>query len=408
MATPWFKGTMKSLVFICQVLLIVITRVDSVPPECENSPNNRPPEDTDITVTCGTQFLDLSILLCPLYFANYNESLLILNNQSRAECRGTTDFSVQPPVIRYRFSIDEQSVLACGNKIEIINEVGTGDFSDFSNVQTVTISGMVVTFDSTTSLITYRPMVTYMFSCTYPLQYVMNNNQLNVGGAQVAVNGNNGSFITSLKFKLYSNEFYNESLIIPETGLPLKTNIYAEISATSLTDSFNVLLWWCIATMEPYTEATAGYNLFVGCDVEAYTKLGENGVSDKARFMFQAFRFVEHQGRAVSTFFLHCFTGLCQKDECSQQAPVQVQVEVQVPVEVLVQVQVEVQVEVHQTGGGEKPQSHNAPTGNKVSQEEGDYTRPLVGVIVCVAVLALLMVVMGVCFTWATRNKIPL
>ncbi|KAJ0055434.1 hypothetical protein NL108_018417, partial [Boleophthalmus pectinirostris] len=212
----------------------------------------------------------------------------------------------------------------------IINEVGTGDFSDFSNVQTVTISGMVVTFDSTTSLITYRPMVTYMFSCTYPLQYVMNNNQLNVGGAQVAVNGNNGSFITSLKFKLYSNEFYNESLIIPETGLPLKTNIYAEISATSLTDRFGcltLLYIYCINHTPPksytvyllYTDPP--FFFFSSCDVEAYTKLGENGVSDKARFMFQAFRFVEHQGRAVSTFFLHCFTGLCQKDECSQQAP---------------------------------------------------------------------------------------
>ncbi|XP_072303338.1 zona pellucida-like domain-containing protein 1 [Eucyclogobius newberryi] len=196
---------MKSIIFISLLSLITRTQAQSLPPECVESPTNRPPGTVaDITVTCGTTFMDLSILLCPIYNANFNESLLILNNQLREECKGTADFSVEPPVLRYSFPIDEQSVSACNNHIQITNHAGTGDFGEFSNIQFVTISGMVVTFDPTTGMITYRPQVTYMYSCRYPLQYVLNNTQMAVAGVNLVINENNGSFISSLKFSLYS------------------------------------------------------------------------------------------------------------------------------------------------------------------------------------------------------------
>ncbi|KAJ0003720.1 hypothetical protein NQD34_008818, partial [Periophthalmus magnuspinnatus] len=363
-------------------------------------------ETTDIMVSCGTEFIELTILLCPLYYDDYNESMLMLNNQSRPECTGTTDLSATPPVIRYTLSISDESVQACDNNIQIIDRIGTGAFSDFSNIQYVTISGMVATFDPTASLITYKPTMTYLYSCTYPLEYFLNNTQLVVAGSELAINQNNGSFLSSLKFNLYKNEFYNESLIIPKTGLPLKTPIYAEVSASSLTDRFNVLLSWCKATVEPYTAATEGYNLFVGCEVEPHTTLGQNGVSDKARFVFQAFRFVQHKNRTVSEFYLHCYSSLCEKDECASKLP-------------------------NCTGGGPTNRKRREATDSNgatitspaiivstpafaevpptKSGNKGEaYSRPLVAVIVCLSILALLTVVMGACFIWTVRRKAPL
>ncbi|MEQ2208862.1 hypothetical protein XENOCAPTIV_017767 [Xenoophorus captivus] len=58
--------------------------------------------------------------------------------------------------------------------------VGTGQFSDFSNVQFVNISGSIMSVDPAAGMITYRPQILYMFSCKYPLQYLINNTQLSV------------------------------------------------------------------------------------------------------------------------------------------------------------------------------------------------------------------------------------
>ncbi|KAK7899409.1 hypothetical protein WMY93_020262 [Mugilogobius chulae] len=391
------SGAMKIVIFICVFLLITRTGAQSVPPECATSPTNRLPEKTDITVTCGTKYMDLSILLCPLYNANFNESLLYLNSLNRAECRGTADFSVEPPVLRYRLSIDEQSVSACNNSVQITDNAGTGEFADFSNVQFVTISGIVVTFDPSTGLITYRPQVTYLYSCRYPLMYVMSNAQLAVAGVNVAMNENNGSFIQSLKFSLYSNENYNESLQIPETGLPIKTDIYAEVSASSLADGYNVMLLWCLATVNPHTESADGYDLFVGCNVEPNTKLGQNGVSDKAQFSFQAFRFVEHQNLEVSTFYLHCYTSLCQKDQCASMRP-----------NCTDSGTVRRRRDVTDSYGARVTSLAIKVEAQATASGGGAYSSPVVAVIVCVVVLALLLVGMGAYVTWIHKHKVPL
>lgn len=47
-----------------------------------------------------------------------------------------------------------------------------------------------------------------------------------------------------------------------------------------------------------------------------------NGESQIAHFSFEAFRFVEHKDKAVSTFYLHCITRLCEVDNCRNQLPV--------------------------------------------------------------------------------------
>uniref|UniRef100_A0A3B4AAJ6 ZP domain-containing protein n=1 Tax=Periophthalmus magnuspinnatus TaxID=409849 RepID=A0A3B4AAJ6_9GOBI len=261
----------------------------------------------------------LLILLCPIYNANYNESLMILNGKNDSQCTGTADLSANPPVLKFRLSIHQNSLEACNN---IDNEVGTGAFSQFSNIQHVNISGKVESSDPATGMITYRPLITYMYSCMYPLQYVLNNTEMAVSlsfraGVNLAINDNNGSFISTLNMSLFTNSSYNTPLIIPATGVNLKEQIWVEVRATNLSNRFNVLLDQCFATVDVYDNATNGYNLFVGCPRDPQTKVIENGESQTARFVFEAFRFVEHKNLKVSRFYLHCITRLCNVSMCA-------------------------------------------------------------------------------------------
>ncbi|XP_030601008.1 zona pellucida-like domain-containing protein 1 [Archocentrus centrarchus] len=313
--------TIKLAILLCQLGLIL--RVDGqIPTACIVSTTNRPPENSDINVTCGTRHMELSIYLCPMYNALYNESLMVLNNQvNNLRCYGTADFTVDPPVLRFNFPINQSSLSSCNNNFEVTNQVGTGQFSDFSNIQYANISGSVTSVDPAAGMITYRPQLLYKFSCKYPMQYLLNNTQLNVAGVSLAIKDNNGSFITTLSMQLYRDPLYQQLLTVPATGLDLKTKIYVLVKATNLTDKFNVLLDRCFATTSPHPMQSTSYDLFVGCTRDAQTVIDMNGLSHRAQFHFEAFRFVEHKNRTVSTFYLHCVTRLCEVSTCSSLLP---------------------------------------------------------------------------------------
>uniref|UniRef100_A0A3Q1K874 ZP domain-containing protein n=1 Tax=Anabas testudineus TaxID=64144 RepID=A0A3Q1K874_ANATE len=280
-------------------------------------------KNTDISVSCGTQSIDLNIYLCPMYQASYNESLMVLNNQfNTPACLGTADWTAVPPVLKFRIPLNETVIAACGNSFKIMNDVGSGTFSDFSSIQSVNISGSVTSSDPSAGAITYRSQLLYKFSCYYPLQYLLNNTQVSVSGVNVAIRDNNGTFISTLSMQLYKDPLYQEPLTIPPTGLNLKTKIYVSVKATNLTQRFNVLLDRCYATTSPYPTLTTYYDLFVGCTRDPQTKVELNGASQKAQFSFEAFRFVEHKDIIVSTFYLHCTTRLCEVSTCSSLLPV--------------------------------------------------------------------------------------
>ncbi|XP_037836465.1 zona pellucida-like domain-containing protein 1 [Kryptolebias marmoratus] len=312
------------LLVILGCLLGLFLQADAqTPQQCITSDTNRAPENSDITVTCGTQYMDLSIYLCPMYNAQYNESLMVLNNQiNNPACYGKADFTTTPPVLKFRFPINDTSSASCANKYVITNEAGTGVFAQFSNVQFVNISGAVTAIDPSAGTITYREQILYFFSCYYPLQYLLNNTDLSVSGVNVAIRDNNGSFISTLSMKLYSDAQYQQTLIIPPTGLNLKTKVYVEVKALNLTEKFHVLLDRCFATTSPLPVQSTYYDLFVGCDHDPQTVVDVNGVSQSARFHFEAFRFVEHKNQTVSTFYLHCTTRLCETATCASLKPV--------------------------------------------------------------------------------------
>ncbi|XP_063062378.1 zona pellucida-like domain-containing protein 1 [Engraulis encrasicolus] len=276
----------------------------------------RRPEYTDISVVCGTSSIELAIQMCPVVYTGYNESLLILNHvYNQDACRGTLDTSVTPPVVRFSFPLLHAD--ACGSIFMTTSAPGTGVFSDFSNIQTVNVSGIVRSYDPTVGTVTYNAELKYLYSCAYPLEYFINNTQVDVSSSSIVVKDNNGSFISTLRMELFSDPKYSRPLRIPPLGLELRKNIYVQVIATNLTSQYYVLLDRCYASISPHPSNSTFFNLFVPCSVDPMTSILENGESQKARFLFPAFRFVEQQNQTVSTYYLHCITRLCEISTCS-------------------------------------------------------------------------------------------
>ncbi|XP_042566267.1 zona pellucida-like domain-containing protein 1 [Clupea harengus] len=308
------------LVFLSGLLLVC--RAQTTRQRCASDPTFRAPKNSDITVTCGTNGMALSILLCPVYFGGYNETLMALNGKFQtAECQGSANLTANPPYLQFNFGISEQAINTCGNELKITSQSGSGVFSDYSSVQHVNISGFINSYDPNAGTITYKVEVKYQFSCQYPLQYFVNNTELSVSGVSLAVKDNNGSFISTLSMSLYTDQDYKQPMSMPQTGLQLKTRIFVEVRATNLTNRFNVLLDRCYASTNPTPMNSTFYDLFVGCTRDPQTVLHLNGVSQRAQFSFEAFRFTEHKNKTVSMFYLHCLTRLCENSTCAAMMP---------------------------------------------------------------------------------------
>ncbi|XP_048017378.1 zona pellucida-like domain-containing protein 1 [Megalobrama amblycephala] len=277
----------------------------------------RRPEYTDIAVYCGTESINLAIQVCPVIYTGYNESLLILNQIANDPlCRGTLDATATPPVVRFSFPLRQLD--ACGSIFRTTSAPGTGVFSDFSNIQTVNISGVVRSFDPTTGTVTYNAELKYFYSCAYPLEYLINNTQVDVSSSSIAVKDNNGSFISTLSMQLFKEENYTTPLIIPSVGIELRTRIYVQVIAANLTSQYHVLLDRCYASISALPSNSTFFNLFVPCSKDLFTTMLENGNSQRARFSFPAFRFIEQQNQTISTYYLHCITRLCETSTCAQ------------------------------------------------------------------------------------------
>uniref|UniRef100_A0A8C5EK53 ZP domain-containing protein n=1 Tax=Gouania willdenowi TaxID=441366 RepID=A0A8C5EK53_GOUWI len=238
-------------------------------------------------VFCGSQSVHLHILLCPVYFNGYNESLLSLNSQhSKDQCKGTADWTVDPPVVKFNFSLSDEGI--------------TSLFAAYSNIQNINVSGMICSKDPSTGTITYHQEVVYKFSCRYPLQYLVNNTQMSL-------------FMSRWK----GDNSYSSVLQIPTEGLELKTRIFVEVKASNLSSRFNVLLDQCYATTSLFPINTTHYDLFVGCNRDGQTVIEANGERQEARFSFEAFRFVQNVDATLSTYYVHCATRLCDNALCS-------------------------------------------------------------------------------------------
>ncbi|CAB1450029.1 unnamed protein product [Pleuronectes platessa] len=272
---------------LLSLFFLVSTVAKSHQLTCQNE--LRRPEYSDISVECGTSSISLAILICPVVYTGYNESLLILNHIfNMPECKGTLDDSVTPPVVRFTFPLNMTN--ACGSKFLTSSAAGTGMFADFSNIQTVNVSGAVRSHDPTTGVVTYNAELKYYYSCAYPLEYLINNTQ--------DIN-------------------YTTPLDIPPLGLELRTTIFVQVQADNLTAQYHVLLDRCYASISPNPTNSTFFNLFVPCSSDQMTTVYGNGNGHQSRFSFPAFRFIEQQNQTVSTYYLHCITRLCEISTCS-------------------------------------------------------------------------------------------
>ncbi|XP_073441739.1 zona pellucida-like domain-containing protein 1 [Dendrobates tinctorius] len=281
----------------------------------------RYPADSDIMVNCGPSTIVLTINACPVQFAEFDPTSLALNGKNTLlNCNGTLDTTVDPPVIKFIFPINDTTENACGNSIAIEDHEGTGIFQSYSNIQTVVISGFVNTpVIEDTTLISYSTNLNYSFSCYYPLQYFLNNTELLTSSANVAIITNNGSFISTLSMQLFIDENFTVPLQFNGSALPLKKNVYVQVTATNLTANFYVHLDDCFATPSPLltTDDANKFSLLSGCTTANKTKILSNGIGKSAQFSFETFRFLQHSGQPTSTIYLHCSTRLCQPDTCA-------------------------------------------------------------------------------------------
>ncbi|XP_061103967.1 zona pellucida-like domain-containing protein 1 [Conger conger] len=286
-----------------------------------SSEYERIPGNKDLAVDCGTSLINLEVNLCTAQWAGVDPSDLSLNGErNNSLCRGVVDTSVDPAVIRYQLPVNHSLENPCRHSLQIVDETpGPGVFSSFSNIQSVVITGFIDTPRSSSGLISYTTDLYYHFSCRYPLEYLLNNTQIVASSVSVATTGNNGSFLSTLSMSVYNDTDYGYPLVVPETGLTLRTKVYVEVKATNLTGSFNLLLDHCFATPSPFNvSSNEKHNFFIGCTVDQKTTVARNGVATNARFLFEAFRFLEHRQQNKSSLYLHCIVRLCEPSKCQE------------------------------------------------------------------------------------------
>uniref|UniRef100_A0A3Q2P1G2 Si:dkey-103g5.3 n=1 Tax=Fundulus heteroclitus TaxID=8078 RepID=A0A3Q2P1G2_FUNHE len=228
-----------------------------------------------------------------LLWAGFNASMLALNgNHDNIACLGTIDESRDPPIVRYHLPVNSSGDNSCRQSLQVrtflLDHVGS-----FSNIQSVIITSYIDTPKSDAGIISYSTDLYYYFSCRYPLEYLINNTKI---------------VADPVKQTLFSQDTdYRHPLVVPPTGLELRTKVYVEVKAVNLTGNFNVMLDHCFATPSPYNMTQP-----------PKTKRYYNGVSDVARFNFEAFRFVQHRDQEKSSIYLHCIMSLCEPSKCQE------------------------------------------------------------------------------------------
>ncbi|XP_035241844.1 zona pellucida-like domain-containing protein 1 isoform X1 [Anguilla anguilla] len=287
---------------------------------CDANLHSRFPAERDITVSCGVQSITLKVNFCPVLFSGYVDTDLALNGRhGDSQCRGVLNNNSFPTAIL--FSISLSTMETCGTSLSVSTSQGANAYGNLSLVQIGNVSGYIDTPDPPT-IISYLPGLLYKFSCSYPLEYLVNNTQLASSAAAISVKDSNGTFISTLNLLLYGDSTYASQLSVPVTGLPLKTRVFAAVKASNLDKRWNVLMDYCYTTPSGNPSDELRYDLFFSCYKDPQTTVVENAKSQTGRFSFEVFRFVKHKNQKMSAVFLHCVTKLCRADDCPLLMPI--------------------------------------------------------------------------------------
>ncbi|KAJ3591491.1 hypothetical protein NHX12_009435 [Muraenolepis orangiensis] len=306
---------MRALILLCLLMIkTCLTLAQFNGYNCDANYHSRYPAERDVTVYCGVQTITLKINFCPVLYSGYTDADLALNGRhGDAHCRGFVNNNTFPTALL--FSISLNTLEACDNSLVVSTAYGSNAYGNMSLVQIGNLSGYIDTPDPPT-VISYLPGLLYKFSCSYPLEYLVNNSQLASSSAAISVKDNNGTFVSTLSMMLYNDSTYNQPLSIPMAGLALKTRVFAAVKATNLDKRWSILMDYCYTTPSGNPNDELRYDLFFGCNKDPQTTVFENGRSQMGRFAFEVFRFVKHRHQKMSTVFLHCVTKLCRADDC--------------------------------------------------------------------------------------------
>ncbi|KAM9318676.1 zona pellucida-like domain-containing protein 1 [Pholidichthys leucotaenia] len=306
---------------LCLPLLAVLLQPVLCLYNC-SSQYDRTPDSSDLEVDCGSTMITLEINLCTAQWAGFNGTNLALNGKhNTTECQGSTDTSVDPPIIRYQLPVNDSQGNPCRESLQIVDETPdpSGPFSSFSSIQSLIITGSIVTSQSDQGVISYSTDLYYHFLCRYPLEYLINNTKITTASVSVATSENNGTFIEALKMSVFNDSDYSYPLVVPSGGLALRTRIYVEVKAVNLTGNLYILMDHCFATPTPYNmSGNEKHNFFTGCSVVQKTTVTINGLSMVARFDFEAFRFIQHRDQPESSIYMHCILRLCEPSKCQE------------------------------------------------------------------------------------------
>lgn len=73
---------------------------------------------------CRPTDIQLSINVCPVYFANFLPNELALNGKHNlTQCLGLMVNSTDPPVLQFSLQLDDSSANTCGNFIEVSTNI---------------------------------------------------------------------------------------------------------------------------------------------------------------------------------------------------------------------------------------------------------------------------------------------
>ncbi|XP_035647205.2 zona pellucida-like domain-containing protein 1 [Oncorhynchus keta] len=312
---------MPSLCYVSAVMAIFLQPSLSITYNCSDL-YKRVPDNNDLTVDCGASMINLKVNLCTAQWAGFDPAGLALNGEhNKSQCQGLIDTSVDPPVIRYQLPVNHSQANPCRQSLQILDEApdASGPFNFFSSIQSVIITGYLNTPKSSVGIISYATDLYYHFSCRYPLEYLLNNTQIVASSVSVATSVNNGTFISTLSMSVFNGTDYDYPLVVPPTGLELRSKVYVEVKATNLTGNFNLLLDHCFATPSAYNMSNnEKHDFFTGCTVDSRSSVTQNGISKNSRFSFEAFRFVTHNNLEKSSIFLHCILRLCEPSKCQK------------------------------------------------------------------------------------------
>lgn len=132
----------------------------------------------------------MKINFCTVLFSGYSETDLALNGRhGDSHCRGFINNNTFPAVVI--FIINLSTLEGCGNNLVVSTIPGVSVYGNATSVQIGNISGYIDTPDPPT-IISYLPGLLYKFSCSYPLEYLVNNTQLASSSAAISVRENNG------------------------------------------------------------------------------------------------------------------------------------------------------------------------------------------------------------------------